>query len=94
MPGVAERRARGFRFVSLGRLTGAARDTIQPSATGSQRGRGRILLATLWTSRTIVGALIALLLVGAALAVLRSVLLVLLARHHARAPRAGRSPRY
>jgi cellulose synthase/poly-beta-1,6-N-acetylglucosamine synthase-like glycosyltransferase/peptidoglycan/xylan/chitin deacetylase (PgdA/CDA1 family) len=91
---IPQLRARGFRFVSLGRLAGAGRDTIQPSATGSQRGRGRILLATLWTSRTIVGALIALLLVGAALAVLRSVLLVLLARHHARAPRAGRSAHY
>jgi peptidoglycan/xylan/chitin deacetylase (PgdA/CDA1 family)/glycosyltransferase involved in cell wall biosynthesis len=87
-------RARGFRFVSFSRLTGGGRERIQPPATVSQRVRGRILLATLWTSRTIVAALIALLLVGAALAVLRSVLLVLLARHHARAPRPDPSSRY
>jgi cellulose synthase/poly-beta-1,6-N-acetylglucosamine synthase-like glycosyltransferase/peptidoglycan/xylan/chitin deacetylase (PgdA/CDA1 family) len=87
-------RARGFRFVSLSRLTGASRETIQPAATESQRVRGRILLATLWTSRIIVRALIALLLVGAALAVLRSVLLALLARHHVRELRAGPSARY
>jgi cellulose synthase/poly-beta-1,6-N-acetylglucosamine synthase-like glycosyltransferase/peptidoglycan/xylan/chitin deacetylase (PgdA/CDA1 family) len=86
-------RARGFRFVSLSRLTGAGRETIQPAATEFQRVRGRVLLAALWTSRTIVTALIALLMVGAALAVLRSVLLALVARHHVRGG-AGPSARY
>jgi cellulose synthase/poly-beta-1,6-N-acetylglucosamine synthase-like glycosyltransferase len=87
-------RARGFRFVSLSRLTGAGREATQPVATGFQHVRGRILLVTLSTARIIVGTLFVLLLVGAALAVLRSVLLALLARRHARAPRPGTASRY
>jgi cellulose synthase/poly-beta-1,6-N-acetylglucosamine synthase-like glycosyltransferase len=87
-------RARGFRFVSLNQLTGAGRGTTQPAATRFEHLRGRMLLATLSTSRIIIGALIVLLLAGAALAVVRSVLLAVLARHHARAPRAGSPTRY
>jgi cellulose synthase/poly-beta-1,6-N-acetylglucosamine synthase-like glycosyltransferase/peptidoglycan/xylan/chitin deacetylase (PgdA/CDA1 family) len=81
-------RARGYRFVSVSRLAGLRAGQAQPPATGSQDVRGRLLVATLAVARTVTDGLTSLLVAIALLAVARAVLLLALARRHARAVRA------
>lgn len=82
-------RAQGYRFVSLSEYAGVRAAQAQAAAGGTERLRGDLLLVTLWTARAIVGVLLVVLLVGAVLVVIRSLLLVAFARHHVRSLRPG-----
>jgi cellulose synthase/poly-beta-1,6-N-acetylglucosamine synthase-like glycosyltransferase/peptidoglycan/xylan/chitin deacetylase (PgdA/CDA1 family) len=84
-------RARGFRFVKVSELAGLAPGAAEAKATRSERLRGDLLIGTLAVARTVVTALSTLLVAIAILAVLRALLLVVLARHHAGVTR-GRDP--
>jgi len=85
-------RARGFRFVRASELAGIPDSAAEPRASGSQRVRGGFLVATLAVARGITDALTAVLVL---LAVLRALLLVALARRHARAfARSEEDPTY
>jgi cellulose synthase/poly-beta-1,6-N-acetylglucosamine synthase-like glycosyltransferase/peptidoglycan/xylan/chitin deacetylase (PgdA/CDA1 family) len=81
---VATARARGFRFVTVGDIAGLAPAVSDPPATGWQRLRGRLLLITLGAARLITLALTLLLIPIAILSVLRALVIVVLARRHAR----------
>jgi cellulose synthase/poly-beta-1,6-N-acetylglucosamine synthase-like glycosyltransferase/peptidoglycan/xylan/chitin deacetylase (PgdA/CDA1 family) len=80
---VPELRARGFRFVGLNSLLGAARAQTNPPATGDQRIRGDMLIASLTVARLLTDVLTALLVPIAILAILRAVAVLGLARLHA-----------
>src|SRR3954447_14906036 len=81
-------RKRGFTFVGVSALTGVAPRALSPPPSGWERSRGKLLLGTLAVARWITGALTFLLAPIALLAVLRMIILVLLARRHARVTRA------
>jgi cellulose synthase/poly-beta-1,6-N-acetylglucosamine synthase-like glycosyltransferase/peptidoglycan/xylan/chitin deacetylase (PgdA/CDA1 family) len=76
---------RGFRFVPLSRLAGVPRGEAQPSVSLPERLQGQFLIGALNVARWMTDVLIALLIPIAALAVVRSMIVALVARHHARA---------
>jgi len=78
-------RARGFRFVRASELARIPDGAAEPRASGSQSVRGDFLVATLAVARVITDALTAILVLVAILAVMRALVLVALARRHARA---------
>jgi cellulose synthase/poly-beta-1,6-N-acetylglucosamine synthase-like glycosyltransferase/peptidoglycan/xylan/chitin deacetylase (PgdA/CDA1 family) len=80
---VPELRARGFRFVGLNSLLGATKAQTNPPATGDQRIRGDMLIASLTVARLLTDVLTALLVPIAILAILRAVAVLGLARLHA-----------
>jgi cellulose synthase/poly-beta-1,6-N-acetylglucosamine synthase-like glycosyltransferase/peptidoglycan/xylan/chitin deacetylase (PgdA/CDA1 family) len=88
---VPELRARGFEFVSLARLVGASTTETEPLASEGQRVRGDMLIASLTAARLLTDLLTALLVPIAALAILRAVAVVGLARLQSR--RLRRQPR-
>lgn len=79
---VPELRARGFKFVSLNALLGASASQTDPPATSSQRVRGDMLIASLTAARLLTDVLTLLLIPIAALAILRALAVVGLARLH------------
>jgi cellulose synthase/poly-beta-1,6-N-acetylglucosamine synthase-like glycosyltransferase/peptidoglycan/xylan/chitin deacetylase (PgdA/CDA1 family) len=83
-------RARGFTFVRASSLTGLPARALSPEPSGWERSRGKLLLGTLAVAAWITTALTFLLAPIAVLAVLRMIVLVLLARRHVRVTRARR----
>jgi poly-beta-1,6 N-acetyl-D-glucosamine synthase len=81
-------RARGFTFVPVSALTGISPKALSPPPSGWERARGKLLLGTLAVAQWITSALTFLLAPIAVLAVLRMLVLLLLARRHARVTRA------
>ncbi len=81
---VPELRARGFTFVSLSKLLGASAAQTDPAATGGERLRGDMLIASLTAARVLTDVLTALLIPIAVLALARAVAVVGLARLHSR----------
>ena len=75
---------RGFRFVPLSKLAGLPEDELAPGADPSQHLRGELLIGSLTVARWVVAVLIALLIPLAALAVLRAIVVAVVARRHAR----------
>ena len=84
---IPELRARGFRFVRVSDLAGLPPRSVELAASGSERVRGRLLLATLTVARWVTSVLTFLLWPIAVLAVARMLVLVLLARRHRREAR-------
>jgi len=88
---VSELRRRGFQFVTASGLAGIPRSAAEPPTSGWERGRGRLLLATLGVAHVVTGAFTFMLVPIAILALLRMAALFLFARRHARAVRAAPS---
>lgn len=84
-------RARGFTFVTVSELAGLPRSTIEVPASLVERMRGQILVTVLRVARTLTDAMTLTLLLVAALALGRAVLLIALARRHVRKVRHGRA---
>jgi peptidoglycan/xylan/chitin deacetylase (PgdA/CDA1 family)/GT2 family glycosyltransferase len=80
-------RERGFRFTTLSQIAGRQTSEIDLAASESEQLRGELLIGALSVSRTLTEILKALLIPIGLLAVARVVLLVVLARRHARAAR-------
>jgi cellulose synthase/poly-beta-1,6-N-acetylglucosamine synthase-like glycosyltransferase/peptidoglycan/xylan/chitin deacetylase (PgdA/CDA1 family) len=80
---VPELRHRGFRFVSLSAIAGLTRAQADPSVSGYDHLRGRLLIDALTAARWVTDALSFLLVPIAALALLRALVLVTFARRHA-----------
>ncbi|WP_030895873.1 MULTISPECIES: bifunctional polysaccharide deacetylase/glycosyltransferase family 2 protein [unclassified Streptomyces] len=80
-------KAQGYRFTTLADLVGTDRLT-SPVGTADLWG-GRVFVAAVTVSGTMVAAVSVLLLVVGSLVLARCVVLIVLARHHARRPRAG-----
>lgn len=76
-------RRRGFRFVSYSALAGLPRAQVDLPASFAQRLRGELLIDSLGVARWVTDLLLVLLIPIAALAVLRALVLVALARRHA-----------
>jgi cellulose synthase/poly-beta-1,6-N-acetylglucosamine synthase-like glycosyltransferase/peptidoglycan/xylan/chitin deacetylase (PgdA/CDA1 family) len=76
-------RARGFRFVPISALAGLSRSEAELPATSSQHLRGRLLIGGLTVARLVTDVLGFLLIPIALLALLRALVLVILARRHA-----------
>src|SRR4051812_10512525 len=89
---VPELRARGYKFVGLNKLLGASPSQTDPSATGSQRIRGDMLIGSLTAARLLTDVLTALLIPIAILAIMRAVVVVSLARLHSGRLRRQPSP--
>jgi cellulose synthase/poly-beta-1,6-N-acetylglucosamine synthase-like glycosyltransferase/peptidoglycan/xylan/chitin deacetylase (PgdA/CDA1 family) len=88
-------RNRGFRFVTVSQLAGLPPTAADPPATGSAPLRGHLLIYTLAVARALTAVLTAALIAVAVLMVLRTILLVGLARRHARwARRAVGDPEF
>jgi cellulose synthase/poly-beta-1,6-N-acetylglucosamine synthase-like glycosyltransferase/peptidoglycan/xylan/chitin deacetylase (PgdA/CDA1 family) len=83
-------RARGFRFVSLSEMLGLSRAAVEVPASNGQRLRGQLLTAALALARWITALLTAIVLLVGALTLLRMLVVLVLARRHAR--RAGAAP--
>ncbi|HSF02058.1 MAG TPA: bifunctional polysaccharide deacetylase/glycosyltransferase family 2 protein [Solirubrobacterales bacterium] len=83
---------RGFRFASLSELAGAPRSEVQPPASASERVQGELLIGALAVAGWATDVMLVLLIPIAALAVLRALVVVAFARHHARRWR-GRASR-
>ncbi|QWB24884.1 MULTISPECIES: bifunctional polysaccharide deacetylase/glycosyltransferase family 2 protein [Streptomyces] len=79
--------AEGYRFTTLAELVGA--ETLSSPVDTVDRWSGRVFVAAVTVSSTAVTAVSALLLVVGSLVLARCVLLLVLARHHARRPRPG-----
>jgi cellulose synthase/poly-beta-1,6-N-acetylglucosamine synthase-like glycosyltransferase/peptidoglycan/xylan/chitin deacetylase (PgdA/CDA1 family) len=77
-----ELRARGFKFVSLSKLLGTGAAQADLPASGGERIRGEMLIASLTAARLLTDSLTALLIPIAVLALLRAVAVVGLARLH------------
>jgi peptidoglycan/xylan/chitin deacetylase (PgdA/CDA1 family)/glycosyltransferase involved in cell wall biosynthesis len=86
---VANLRRHGYRLVTVSDLLGVSRRAVNPVTTGSERWRGRLLLATLAIARNLTRYLTLLLVPIALLMILRAVFVVVLARAHARRTRAA-----
>jgi peptidoglycan/xylan/chitin deacetylase (PgdA/CDA1 family)/glycosyltransferase involved in cell wall biosynthesis len=82
---------RGFRFVSYSALAGLGRAQVDVPASPAQHLRGELLIESLSVARGVTDVLVALLIPIAVLAVLRALVLVMLARRHAGEYR-GREP--
>jgi cellulose synthase/poly-beta-1,6-N-acetylglucosamine synthase-like glycosyltransferase/peptidoglycan/xylan/chitin deacetylase (PgdA/CDA1 family) len=76
-------RRRGFRFVSYSALVGLPRAQVDLPVSAAQRLRGELLIDSLAVARWVTGLLLVLLIPIAALAVLRGLVVVALARRHA-----------
>ncbi|HEX8052046.1 MAG TPA: polysaccharide deacetylase family protein, partial [Thermoleophilaceae bacterium] len=86
---VPELRGRGFRFVTASQLAGIDRAAAEPATSSWERGRGRLLLATLGVAHFVTDALTLMLVPIALLALLRMAALYFFARRHARIVRAA-----
>ena len=75
---------RGFRFTSLSELAGGPRSEGQPSASGSERLQGELLISALAVARWTTDVMLVLLIPIAVLALLRALAVAAFARHHAR----------
>jgi cellulose synthase/poly-beta-1,6-N-acetylglucosamine synthase-like glycosyltransferase/peptidoglycan/xylan/chitin deacetylase (PgdA/CDA1 family) len=89
---VPELRARGYEFVPLSQMTGASSEELEPAASGDEKLRGHLLVGSLRVATTITGLLTALLIPIALLAILRAIVVVGLARRHARRWRRAEHP--
>jgi cellulose synthase/poly-beta-1,6-N-acetylglucosamine synthase-like glycosyltransferase/peptidoglycan/xylan/chitin deacetylase (PgdA/CDA1 family) len=78
---------RGFRFVPVSRIVGLSPEEAEVPATNGQRIRGDLLIGALTLSRRVTTAVELFLIVIAALAILRALVLVGIARRHAGAAR-------
>jgi peptidoglycan/xylan/chitin deacetylase (PgdA/CDA1 family) len=76
-------RRRGFRFVSYSALVGLGRAQVDLPASSGQHLRGKLLIDSLAVARVVTEALVAVLIPIVALAVLRALVLVAVARRHA-----------
>jgi cellulose synthase/poly-beta-1,6-N-acetylglucosamine synthase-like glycosyltransferase/peptidoglycan/xylan/chitin deacetylase (PgdA/CDA1 family) len=81
-------KARGFKFVRVSDLAGIPQSAAEPPATRSEKLRGGLLVATLAVARSITAAATVALFAIAILVLLRTVILLALARRHARTTRA------
>jgi len=79
---VPELRRRGFRFVAFSSIAGLSRAQVDLPATASEKLRGQLLIDALTAARWSTDALAFLLIPIAALALLRALILVALARRH------------
>jgi cellulose synthase/poly-beta-1,6-N-acetylglucosamine synthase-like glycosyltransferase/peptidoglycan/xylan/chitin deacetylase (PgdA/CDA1 family) len=79
-------KARGFRFVPVSELARLPKATAEVPAGRWERVRGHLLIATLAVARLVTQALVLLLALVGVLTVVRALLLLILARHHSRAP--------
>ena len=84
---VPKLRSRGYEFVRVSDLAGVSPAAVEPAPSGWDRTRGRLLIATLGVAGFITSALTFLLGPIAVLALLRMLLVVLLARRHVRTVR-------
>ncbi|MFF5519399.1 bifunctional polysaccharide deacetylase/glycosyltransferase family 2 protein [Streptomyces coeruleorubidus] len=85
-------KAQGYRFTTLADLVGT--DSFTSPVDTADRWSGRIFVAAVTVSGTAVSAVSVLLLVVGSLVLARCVLLLVLARHHARRQRRPRSGRH
>jgi cellulose synthase/poly-beta-1,6-N-acetylglucosamine synthase-like glycosyltransferase/peptidoglycan/xylan/chitin deacetylase (PgdA/CDA1 family) len=81
-------RARGYTFTRLSALAGVPKAAAEPTPTGWERAKGRLLLLSLGVARIFTEALTILLGPIAILALVRMVILVAFARRHVRSTRA------
>jgi peptidoglycan/xylan/chitin deacetylase (PgdA/CDA1 family) len=81
-------RDRGYRFTTLSQVAGRPSSDVDLEASGSERLRGELLIGSLAVSRVLTEILALLLIPIGLLAVGRAILLVILARRHARAATA------
>ena len=86
---VPELRRRGLEFTTASELAGLERAAAEPPASGWERRRGQLLLGTLGVAHAVTGALTAMLVPIALLALLRMAALFAFARRHARTVRAA-----
>lgn len=86
---VPELRRRGYEFTTASRLAGLDRAVAEPRASTWEQNRGRLLLATLGVAHAVTGALTAMLVPIALLALLRMLALFVFARRHARIVRGA-----
>ena len=75
-------RARGYRFVTVSQLAGLARSTVELPVTGWPRTRARLLLGGLAVSRLLTTLLLYLVLASTVLLIVRTLVVLALARHH------------
>jgi cellulose synthase/poly-beta-1,6-N-acetylglucosamine synthase-like glycosyltransferase/peptidoglycan/xylan/chitin deacetylase (PgdA/CDA1 family) len=75
-------RARGYRFVTVSQLAGLARSSVELPVTGWSRTRGRLLLGGLAVSRGLTTLLLYLVLASTVLLIVRTIVVLALARHH------------
>jgi cellulose synthase/poly-beta-1,6-N-acetylglucosamine synthase-like glycosyltransferase/peptidoglycan/xylan/chitin deacetylase (PgdA/CDA1 family) len=88
-------KARGYQFVRVSDLAGLPIRAAEPSPSGWERARGRLLIATLGVAAFITSALTFLLAPIAILALMRMVAVLVLSRRHVRAVRGGeRDPQF
>ena len=80
---IPELRARGFEFVGLSDLLGTTSGSIDPPATASEHLRGEMLIGSLTAARLLTEFLAFLLAPVMALAIVRAIAVVVLARAHA-----------
>jgi cellulose synthase/poly-beta-1,6-N-acetylglucosamine synthase-like glycosyltransferase/peptidoglycan/xylan/chitin deacetylase (PgdA/CDA1 family) len=81
---VPEMRARGYSFVGLPDLLGTTAAALQPPASSSEHFRGELLIGALGAAVVLTEVMAFLLLPIAILAILRAIVVVVLARRHAR----------
>jgi cellulose synthase/poly-beta-1,6-N-acetylglucosamine synthase-like glycosyltransferase/peptidoglycan/xylan/chitin deacetylase (PgdA/CDA1 family) len=81
---VPEMRARGYRFVGLPELLGTTAAAVEPPASSSEHLRGELLIGALGAAVLLVEVLAFLLVPIAILAILRAIVVVVLARRHVR----------
>jgi cellulose synthase/poly-beta-1,6-N-acetylglucosamine synthase-like glycosyltransferase/peptidoglycan/xylan/chitin deacetylase (PgdA/CDA1 family) len=86
---VPELRGRGFEFVTASELAGIERAASEPPTSSWERGRGRLLLATLGVAHWVTDLLTLMLVPIALLALLRMLALFVFARRHARIVRSA-----
>jgi cellulose synthase/poly-beta-1,6-N-acetylglucosamine synthase-like glycosyltransferase/peptidoglycan/xylan/chitin deacetylase (PgdA/CDA1 family) len=89
---VPELRSRGFQFVELSTLLSATPAEVDPPASPSEHVRGELLIGALTVARLLTDGLTALLIPIAVLALLRAILVVVLARRHAARVRSQPHP--
>jgi cellulose synthase/poly-beta-1,6-N-acetylglucosamine synthase-like glycosyltransferase/peptidoglycan/xylan/chitin deacetylase (PgdA/CDA1 family) len=82
-------RVQGYRFVTASELAGIQRSASEPPTSTWERGRGRLLLATLGVAHWVTSFLTFVLVPIAVLALLRMVALFFFARRHARVVRSA-----
>lgn len=77
-------RSRGFEFVQLSEFLGTSQDALEPAASGGEKVRGHLFVGALSAATAVTRILTALLIPIALLAILRAIVVVALARRHAR----------
>jgi cellulose synthase/poly-beta-1,6-N-acetylglucosamine synthase-like glycosyltransferase/peptidoglycan/xylan/chitin deacetylase (PgdA/CDA1 family) len=85
---ISQLRARGFRFVTVSQLAGLPAGTAEPAASAWPHGRGTIFVFSVRVAYALTTVVSVVLIVIAALVVLRALLLFALATRHVRLRRA------